>query len=55
MAGPLTYPPEIVIESTIELPLEYYVPEQGGIGGEVCGELTVVVIELVIELLSGGS
>ena len=54
MTGPLTYPPEIVIESAIELPPEYYVSEPGGIGADICGELALMVIELVITLLCGG-
>jgi hypothetical protein len=55
MTGPLTYPPEIVIESTINLPPEYDVPKNEGTGVEVRFELAMVVIELVIGLLSGGS
>jgi hypothetical protein len=55
MAGPLTYPPEIVIERTIDLPPEYDVPGHEGMGVEVCCELAMVVIELVIGLLGGGS
>jgi hypothetical protein len=51
---PLTYPPEIVIESTIDLPPEYDVAEQG-MGVEICCELAMVVVELVIGLLGGGS
>ena len=54
MSDPLTYPPEIVIESTIDLPAEYDVPEQG-MGVEICCELAMVVVELVIGLLGGGS
>jgi hypothetical protein len=53
MAAPLTYPPEIVIESTIDLPPEYDLPE--GMAVEVCCELAMVAIELVIGLLGGGS
>lgn len=46
MAGPLTYPPEIVIESTIELP-----PEFGGEGiNEVWIELFGLAIEFVVDL-----
>ena len=52
MIGPLTYPPEIVIESSIDLPPDYDVQE--GIGVEVCCELTMMVVELVIGLLVGG-
>ena len=50
MDGPLTYPPEIIIESTVELPAEFY----AGLGeegiNEVWFELAVLVIEFVIEL-----
>ena len=52
MTGPLTYPPEIVIESSVELPPEYDLPTLG-IGVEVGCELAMVVIELVIGLLDG--
>jgi hypothetical protein len=47
MTGPLTYPPEILIESTVELP-----PEFGGEGiNEVWIELVVgLAIEFVVEL-----
>jgi hypothetical protein len=55
MAGPLTYPHEIVIESTIDLPAQYDVPGHEGMAFEVCCELALVVIELVIGLLGGGS
>ena len=55
MAGPLTYPPEIVVESTIELPPEYDVPEHAGMGVELCCELAMVVVELVFGFLGGGS
>lgn len=55
MTGPLTYPPEIVIESTVELPPEYG-PQ--GVNGEAYGELLGMLIEgaieLVIMLLVGG-
>ena len=51
MTGPLTYPPEILIESNIELPPEYDVPEHGGIGVEVGCELALLVLELVAGLL----
>lgn len=54
MNDPLTYPPEIVIESTIDLPPEYDVPGHGGMGVEICLELAVVVIEVVVELICGG-
>jgi hypothetical protein len=54
MTGPLTYPPEIVIESTVGLPPEYDVPRlEGGMGFEVRFELAMLVIELVIGLLGG--
>ena len=53
MTGPLTYPPEIVIESKINLP-----PEIGGYAGcfehpsnEVGFELACLLVEFVIELL----
>jgi hypothetical protein len=42
---PLTYPPEIVIESTIDLPPAY------GMKVEGCFELAVFVVELAVELL----
>jgi hypothetical protein len=45
MTGPLTYPPQIVIESTIDLPPEY-APNMEG-----CFELAVFVVELAVELL----
>lgn len=47
MTGPLTYPPDILIESTVELP-----PEFGAEGiNEVCIELFVgLAIECLIEL-----
>ena len=48
MTGPLTYPPEIVIESKIDLP-----PEFGQGSNEVGFELTWLLIEFVIELLGG--
>ena len=54
MSGPLTYPPEIVIESTIDLPPEYDVPEHG-ISGEMLAEVLIIVIEVGLELLGGGS
>ena len=41
MAAPLTYPPEIVIESTIDLPPEYDVLGHEGMGVEVCCELAM--------------
>jgi hypothetical protein len=47
MAGPLTYPPEIVIESTVDLPPEF--GQDASI--EVSGELIGVLIEMVFELL----
>lgn len=43
MAGPLTYPPEIVIESTVELPPEF--------GPDTSDAWIVVLIEMLIELL----
>ena len=55
MRGPLTYPPEIVIESTSDLPAVYDVPRHLGMGVEVYCELAMVVIELVIGLLGGDS
>jgi hypothetical protein len=55
MTGPLTYPPEIVIESTVELPPEYEVPSMEAWVVEVCCELAMVVVELIIGLLGGGS
>ena len=46
MVGPLTYPPEILIESTVELP-----PEFGEEGiNEVWLELIGLAIEFVVEL-----
>jgi len=46
MAGPLSYPPEILMESTVELP-----PEFGDQGiNEVPIELIGLVIEFLIEL-----
>jgi hypothetical protein len=50
MAGPLTYPPKVVIESTVDLP-----PELGLTGGTSADgfELIMLVIELVIGLLDG--
>ena len=46
MAGPLTYPPEILIESSVELP-----PELGkGQVNEAWFELIGLVIEFVVEL-----
>ena len=55
MTLPLTYPPEIVIESAIDLPPEYDLPGHEGMGVEICCELAVVVIEVVVELIGGGS
>jgi hypothetical protein len=46
MTGPLTYPPEIVIESTIDLPPECGANVEGGF------EFAVFVIEFALELLS---
>jgi hypothetical protein len=46
MAGPLTYPPEILIESTVELPAEFGEAEIN----EVWFELIGLAIEFVIEL-----
>jgi len=54
MTGPLTYPPEIFIESAIDLPPEHNVPKHEGMGVEVRFELVLVVIELVFGLLGGG-
>jgi hypothetical protein len=54
MSGPLTYPPEIVIESTIDLPPEYDVSEHGGISVEVLAEVLILVIEVGLELLGSG-
>jgi len=53
MTGPLTYPPEIVIESKIDLPPEYEPPVDNGkwMSPEVCFELVVFAIELVGNLL----
>lgn len=48
MTGPLTYPPGIVIEGKINLPLEF-----GQGGNEVGFELTWLLIEFVIELIGG--
>jgi len=49
MTGPLTYPPEIVIESKIDLPPGYEPPVDNGkwMSAEVCFELVVFAIELV--------
>jgi len=55
VTGPLTYPPEIVIESAIDLPPEYDLPRHKGMGVEVRLELVLVIIELVFGLLGGGS
>lgn len=55
MTGPLTYPPEIVMESTTDLPPEYDVPGHEGVGVESCCELAMVVIEVVVALIGGGS
>ena len=49
MTGPLTYPPEIAFESTVDLPPEYYLSEQGA-----GFDLTMLLIELVITLLLDG-
>ena len=53
MTGPLTYPPEIVIESTIDLPPEYEPPVDKGkwMSAEVYFELVVFAIEPVGNLL----
>jgi hypothetical protein len=53
MTGPLTYPPEIVIESTIDLPPEYDLPGHG-MSGEMLAEVLIIVIEVGLELLGGG-
>ena len=51
MTGSLTYPPEIVIESTVGLP-----PEYGPTGGfeltDAHFELGLFVVEFVFELLT---
>lgn len=51
MTGPLTYPPEIVIESKVDLP-----PEFGPTGGfeltDAHFELGLFVVESVFELLA---
>jgi hypothetical protein len=53
MRGPLTYPPEIVIENKIDLPPEYETPVDNDkwMSAEVCFELVVFAIELVGNLL----
>jgi hypothetical protein len=48
MIGLLTYPPKIIIESSIDLPSEYDMSE--GLSVEVRFELTMVVTELVLAL-----
>lgn len=47
MTGPLTYPPEIVVESRIDLPPDF----GNGANIEVCRELAMFMIEIVVELL----
>jgi len=51
MAGPLTYPPEIVIESNIELPPEYELQVDKGMSAELCIEIVLLAIEVVGNLL----
>ena len=54
MTGPLTYPPEIVIEGKIDLPPEFEACSAFGQGSnEVRFELTWLLIEFVIELIGG--
>ena len=55
MTDPLTYPPEIVIESTTDLPPEYDVPGHEDLGVEICCELAMVVVEVMVALIGGGS
>ena len=50
MNGPLTYPPEIVIESTVDLPLDFG-PTEGFVLTEGHLELGLLVVELVFELI----
>jgi hypothetical protein len=50
VADLLTYPPEIPVESNIELPSEHW-QESGDGGLEV--EVGVLLIEIVLELLGG--
>ena len=50
MADLLTYPPEIVIESNIELPPEYW---QESSDGSLEAEVAVLLVEIVLELLGG--
>jgi hypothetical protein len=47
MTGPLTYPPEITIESDIVLPPEFW--QDGDNNGGV--ELALVLVEIIVELL----
>jgi hypothetical protein len=51
MAVPLTYPPEIVIESTVDLPPEFG-PPAGFELTEAHLELGLFLIEFVFELLA---
>ena len=52
MTGPLTYPPEIVIESKIDLPPEFW-QEGTGMSIEVYFDLALLIIEIVTGLLEG--
>jgi hypothetical protein len=47
MAGTLTYPPEVIIESNVDLPAEFGQGQSGGIDFE----LTTLLVEIVIEFL----
>jgi hypothetical protein len=53
MPGPLTYPPEIIIESKIDLPPECEPLADNGkwMSPEICFELVLFAIELVGNLL----
>ena len=56
MSGPLTYPPEIVIESSIELPPDFgltgdFGPTEGFVLTEGHLELGLFVVEFVFELI----
>jgi hypothetical protein len=48
MAAPLTYPPEILIEGTVEMPLEF---AEEGINKEAWFEVMGLAIEFLVELL----
>jgi hypothetical protein len=50
MAGPLTYPPEILIESTVELPPEFGEEGINEVGVELMGLVIEFAIEFVIAL-----